>query len=102
MLIQDAEDDIFEIYQYILEHDGDQNAHYVFEKLQELCFSLEQLPERGHVSPELLHVSVMSFLELHFKPYRVIYQIEGQIVFVHCVLDGRRDLQELLERRLLR
>ena len=31
-----------------------------------------------------------------------IYQIEGQTVFVHCVLDGRRDLQELLERRLLR
>jgi len=32
----------------------------------------------------------------------VIYQLIGRNVFVHCVLDGRRDMQSLLERRLLR
>jgi hypothetical protein len=26
----------------------------------------------------------------------------GRKVFIHCVLDGRRTLQEILERRLLR
>jgi hypothetical protein len=41
-------------------------------------------------------------LEIHFKPYRIIYQIVGRTVFVHCVLDGRRAVQEMLERRLLR
>jgi toxin ParE1/3/4 len=44
----------------------------------------------------------MEFREIHFKPYRIIYQIIDKRVFVHCVLDGRRDLQELLERRMLR
>ena len=37
-----------------------------------------------------------------FKPYRIIYQIVGRKVFIHCVLDGRRNLQDILERRLLR
>ena len=37
-----------------------------------------------------------------FDIYGVIYQIVGNKVFIHCVLDGRRNLQEILERRMLR
>jgi hypothetical protein len=28
--------------------------------------------------------------------------VVGQTVFIHCVLDGRRDIQSVLERRLIR
>jgi toxin ParE1/3/4 len=45
---------------------------------------------------------VREYREIHFKPYRIIYQIVGRKVFIHCVLDGRRALQEVLEHRLLR
>jgi hypothetical protein len=38
----------------------------------------------------------------HLKVYRIIYQIVGLDVFVHAVLDGRRDIQELLYQRLIR
>jgi len=101
-LIEEAQADILEIYKYILEHDSAQSAHYVFSKIEKLCYSLDQLPERGHVPPELSRINVSSFLEVHFKPYRVIYEIDGKKVYVHCILDGRRELQELLLRRLLR
>ena len=60
------------------------------------------MPGRGHVPPELERIGVRGYLEIHFKPYRIFYQIAGRKVFVHCVLDGRRALQEVLERRLLR
>ncbi|MCP4679452.1 MAG: type II toxin-antitoxin system RelE/ParE family toxin [Deltaproteobacteria bacterium] len=102
ILTQDAEDDIFGIYKYILEHDSAHSADYVLEKLEELCHSLDRLPKRGHTPPELLRINVKTYFEVHFKPYRIIYEIEGNRVFIHCVLDGRRDLQDLLERRLLR
>ena len=102
VIIHDAEEDLFDIYRYILEHDSDRAANFVLGKLEEICNSLDQLPERGHIPPELRRISVSNYLELHFKPYRVIYEIDGKKVFVHCVLDGRRDLQDLLERRLLR
>ena len=46
--------------------------------------------------------NVEGFKEIHYKPFRVIYQISNDVVFIHAVLDGRRDLHELLERRLLR
>ncbi|MCH7939221.1 MAG: hypothetical protein IID13_05700 [Candidatus Marinimicrobia bacterium] len=47
-------------------------------------------------------ISVPDYLEVHYKPYRVIYQIVGKGAYVHCVLDGRRDMQSLLPERLLR
>ena len=101
-LITDAEEDIFEIYSYIFQHDSAEKADYVFRKLQEVCNSLETIAMRGHVPPELDRISVRDYLEIHFKPYRIIYQIFANKVFIHCVLDGRRDLADLLQRRLLR
>ena len=102
MLIEDAEQDIMDTYAYIAKNDSRQSADYVLAELEKACLSLAELPGRGHVPPELLRISVATFLEIHFKPYRVIYEVEGRMVYIHCVLDGRRDLQELLERRLLR
>ena len=100
--IQEAEDDLFDIYGYILNNDSRAHAEYVLLKLQEACVSLDEMPERGHIPPELERLGIIEFKEIHFKPYRIIYEIEKRTVFIHCILDGRRDLQDFLERRLLR
>ena len=102
MLIQEAEDDLFDIYGYILNNDSPAHAEYVLLKLQEACVSLDEIPERGHMPPELERIGITEFKEIQFKPYRIIYEIEKKTVFIHCILDGRRDVQDLLERRLLR
>ena len=102
VVLSDAEKDILDIYQYILINDSSNSANYVFDKIEEACLSLEELPERGHIPPELDRIGVTTYREIHFKPYRIIYEIDRKMVFIHCVLDGRRDLQQLLERRLLR
>ena len=101
-IIQEAEDDIFELYKYILENDSKEHATYVYEMLQEKIESLTEFPERGHNPPELERIDVSGFLEIHFKPYRIVYEVDGRQIFIHAVLDGRRDLQSLLERRMFR
>ena len=70
--------------------------------LEELCNSLTELPERGHVPKELRDVGITQYREVDYKPYRIIYRIIGNEVVIHCVLDGRRDMESLLQRRLLR
>ena len=101
-LISTAEEDIFEIFDYISRNDSLQKAEAVFSKLKEACESLATMAKRGHVPPELDRMSVRDYLEIHYKPYRIIYQIFGNKVFIHCVLDGRRDMEDLLQRRLIR
>lgn len=101
-IIEDAEYDLTDIYQYLASHDSLKNADYVLEQLESVCLSLADLPLRGHIPAELDRIGVTQYREIFFKAYRIIYQVIGPNVFIHCVLDGRRDMASLLERRLLR
>jgi len=93
LLVAEAEEDLFDIYKYVLRTDGRDRADHVLAKLGEACHGLIETPGRGHVPPELERIGVRGYLEIHFKPYRIFYQIVGR---------KRRALQEVLERRLLR
>ena len=101
-IISDAEQDIVDIYNYISLNESVERARYLLEKIEAACLGLIEYPDRGHVPPELERIGVYHYREIHFKPYRIIYEIGEKEVYIHCVLDGRRSLQELLERRLLR
>jgi len=101
-VISDAEDDLFDIYKYAARHDGPDRAEKLLLKLEEYCNSLSDLPERGHIPPEMERIGIMTYREIHFKPYRIIYQIISKNVYIHCVVDGRRDMTDFLQRRLLR
>ncbi len=101
-LIEGAENDLFEIYKYIAAHDSVHKAESLLNKVEELCSSLKDLPDRGHIPPELDRIGIKQYKEVHFKPYRVIYQIIKNNVYIHCILDGRRDMMDLLQERLLR
>ena len=92
-LTADAEQDILELFDF---------TDYVYQNIKDTCFSLEDFPDKGHFPPELERIGITEYREIHFKMYRIIYQVSGDNVFIHCALDGRRDLQELLERRLIR
>ena len=98
----DAELDIVDLYEYIAFHDCVENAEYVLNEIEKLILSLDENPLRGRFPPELSEQGIKDFKEVWFKPYRVIYQVVASEVVVLCCLDGRQDMQSLLERRLLR
>lgn len=102
LLADDAERDIEDIYRYIVGHDSVGNAERVLSALEAACERLSDMPERGNIPKELTGVGITDYREAHYKPYRIIYRIMGRDVVVYCVVDGRRDMQAFLERRLLR
>ncbi len=101
-VIKSAEEDLLEIYEYIYFNDCEENADKIYSKLVKKITSLQEFPNRGHIPPELKLLGIEDFLEIYCKPFRIIYQIIEKVVFVHSVLDGRRDMQKLLEERLMR
>ncbi|HDR16533.1 MAG TPA: hypothetical protein ENN79_13840, partial [Desulfobacteraceae bacterium] len=50
---------------------------------------------------ELLALGIREYREIFFKPYRIIYRVMDKNVYVLLIADGRRDMQTLLQRRLL-
>jgi toxin ParE1/3/4 len=97
-----AEEDLFGIYKYVRLNDSKEAAEKLIDRLYMKTSALKNYPERGHNPPELQLLEIYDYLETHYKPYRIIYQVIDRQVFVHCILDGRRDMQKLLQERLLR
>ena len=100
--VSEAEEDLFQIYKYIYLNDSEEQAEKLYSKLYEKSLLLQEYPERGHIPPELNLLDIEDFLEIHYKPYRIIYRIIKSEVFIHCIIDGRRDIQKILQERLLR
>jgi toxin ParE1/3/4 len=100
-LTEDAAKDLENLYDYIEFHDAPEKAEYVLDKIEEAFSSLSDNPERGAYPNELLAVGLREYREIYFKPYRMIYRVIDRNVFVMVITDGRRDMQALLQRRLL-
>jgi len=100
-LTDDAARDLTELYDYIAEHDAPRKANYVLEQIEKAFLKLKEFPERGANPKELLALGIREYREIFFKPYRIIYRVIGKKVYVLLIVDGRRDMQALLQRRLL-
>ena len=100
--VADAEEDLFRIYKFVYLNDSEEQANKLYSKLYQKCLLLKEFPERGHIPPELDLLNVEGFLDIHYKPYRIIYRIIKTEVFVYCIIDGRRKIQKLLQERLIR
>lgn len=99
-LTDDAAYDLEDLYDYIESHDAPEKADYVLGKLEDAFSSLSENPERGAYPNELLAVGMREYREIYFKPYRIIYRVVANNVYIMVITDGRRDMQSLLQRRL--
>ena len=100
-IVAAAERDLDEIYDYIAEEASPARADKVFERLREQVHGLALEPERGPWPKELLALGIRDFRQLVVRPWRIFYRVDGDRVVVLLIADGRRNLNTLLERRLL-
>jgi toxin ParE1/3/4 len=100
LFTDDALVDLEELDDYITTHDSPEKADYVLSMIEDAIKSLAQLPNRGSYPSELSELGIQDYREVFFKPYRVIYRVIGDKVYIYLIADGRRDMQSLLQRRL--
>lgn len=101
LLTAAADADLSEIVDWIAEHDSPERADHVLQRIADAVDGLAHFPDRGSFPKELLAVGMREYRETRFKPWRIIYRVEGRRVLVYLIADARRDLRELLARRLL-
>lgn len=98
---EDAARDLEDICGYIDRYDSPAAAGHVLDRIEEAFASLSGHPLRGAFPKELLDIGIREYREVFFKPYRIIYRVMDENVYVLLIADGRRDMRTLLERRLL-
>ncbi len=100
-LTDDAARDLDEPYDYWALHDSPQKADRVLKHIEKASSRLSEFPDRGAHPKELLALGIREYREIFFKPYRIIYRVMDKNVYILLIVDGRRDMQTLLQRRLL-
>jgi len=101
MLTDDATRDLEEIYDYVARHDAPGKADRLLDHIEKAFAGLSETPKRNAFPKELLALGIREYREVFFKPYRIIYRVLDKAVYILLIVDGRRDMRALLQRRLL-
>lgn len=101
VVLDSARRDLGLIVDYLAAHDSGRAAERLIAAFADKIASLKRFPLRGGRPPELERVGVADVRQLTIRPYRLIYRVVERRVFIMLIADARRDMQALLERRLL-
>jgi plasmid stabilization system protein ParE len=97
-----ALDDLLSIVDHVTGRDGTAASEQLALRITGEVASLATMPLRCRVVPELAVEGIDGYRELIVGPYRVMFAVRDSAVIILTVLDGRRDLAELLVARALR
>ncbi|HUW62294.1 MAG TPA: type II toxin-antitoxin system RelE/ParE family toxin [Candidatus Bathyarchaeia archaeon] len=100
-LTDGAARDLEEVYDYVAQNDAPDKANRLLDQIEKVFTSLSESPQRGAYPKELLALGIREYREVFFKPYRIIYRVLDKAVYILLIVNGRRDMQALLQRRLL-
>jgi plasmid stabilization system protein ParE len=95
-----AENDLRNIIKYIADDDSPSNAAKIFKNIKQKASSLHSFPERGRLVSELRDQGILQYRELIIPPWRILYRISENNVYVLLVLDSRRNMEDILLERL--
>ena len=94
-----AENDLKRIIEYIAD-DSPSNALKIFKNIKQKASTLFTVPERGRIVPELQDQGILQYREMIIPPWRILYRLSEKRVYVLSVLDSRRNIEDILLKRL--
>ena len=96
-----AEEDLDEIAAFYFSRSPDY-VERIISEFEENVMSLQKHPKSGRTVPELDRQGITKYRELIQEYYRIIYEISGNKVIVHTIIDGRRNFEEVIISKLSR
>ncbi len=96
-----AKDDLLGIVEYI-KKESPGIAKDVYLKIRKKAHSSNFFPLKGRVVPELQKEGITLYREVVAPPWRIIYKIGDDTVYIMAVLDSRQNVEDLLLQKLLK
>jgi toxin ParE1/3/4 len=96
-----AEADVLGIVTYIKNHSGPMTASAVYERIKRRAEPLVDFPESGRVVPQLITIGIEDVRQITEKPWIIYYKIIDNEIWVLSVIDGRRNLEEIIFAKII-
>jgi len=95
-----AKSDLTSIIEYIAE-DNKTNAKKILKKIRTKADNLKTFPYRGKIPQEFKYHNIEKYREIIIDPWRIFFVIENDVVFIVSVIDGRRNVEDVLLNRFM-
>ena len=102
VILPQAKADLQDLRRYIIKKFGNNTWSETKAKIYKELKQLEEFPLKGSVPAELTEFSLLGYHQVISGQNRIIYQITESHIFIHIIIDTRKDFKEVLTRRLLR
>lgn len=102
VVLHSAELDLKALKAYLGKQFGKESWLTSYGKIKASVDSLKTFPLSGVVPEELESLGLSQYRQIISGMNRIIYEIRGDMIFIHAICDTRRDMKSLLHRRLFR
>ena len=102
VLLASAEQDLKELRRYIVKNFSLATWQKTYDKLKASIGNLADFPLLGAIPEELETLNLTQYRQIFSGKNRVIYEVRQDTVFIHVIMDTRRDMVSFLMARLVR
>lgn len=102
VILESAQADLVALRSYIVKNFSVTTWQATYAKLKVAMRNLATFPQLGGVPDELETLNLTQYRQILSGMNRIIYEIRQDAVYVHLIVDTRRDLKDVLMQRLLR
>ncbi len=102
VILKSAEQDLQELRAYLLKHFGRETWLDSYAGIKAAINNLKSFPYSGSAPDALEQINLAQYRQILSGQNRIIYEVRQKTVYVHVVVDARRDMKSFLTRRLLR
>ncbi|MGD9719089.1 MAG: type II toxin-antitoxin system RelE/ParE family toxin [Sulfurimonadaceae bacterium] len=96
-----AKNDLVNIVAYI-KTDSPTAANEIYQKIKEKAHSSNFFPLKGRVVPELQKEGITLYRELIAAPWRIIYKLGSDTVYIMAIVDSRQNVEDVLLQKLIK
>ena len=102
VILASAEQDLQELRAYSVKNFSLATWQVTYSDLKKAIRRLAQFPLTGGIPEALEALQLVQYRQVLSGKNRLIYEVRGDTVFVHLIVDVRRDMASVLMRRLVR
>jgi plasmid stabilization system protein ParE len=102
VILESAQTDLVALRGYIVKNFSTATWKATYAKLKATIRNLAAFPHLGGIPSELESLNLTQYRQILSGMNRIIYEVRHEVVYVHLIVDTRRDLKDALMQRLLR
>lgn len=97
----DAKEDLAEIIAYIRARSGNTISREILGRIRDKVAKVSGFPEGYRPVPELYDIGISDIREIIESPWRILFRSSVEEVRIISVIDGRRNIEEVLFRKIM-